>query len=209
MLDGIFTEEKKEIGVPEITDNQDTAQAVRDLHIEYSVNTDVVLTKVAESATSKGTHKIAKTYTRATEEAQKRDGMIGEKAVYQMLSDKFGEVKWLSGIAQQLGFINEGNDTLGYDMTYYIDGVQKYVEVKASKDKNVSFNISRNEINFARNHLDNYELYYVSIWEAEAVIIPLENLFVFGDGEDLFNNSKFTIENKEYYISAKLVSKKD
>ena len=209
MLDGIFTEEKKEIGVPEITDNQDTAQAVRDLHIEYSVNTDVVLTKVAESATSKGTHKIAKTYTRATEEAQKRDGMIGEKAVYQMLSDKFGEVKWLSGIAQQLGFINEGNDTLGYDMTYYIDGVQKYVEVKASKDKNVSFNISRNEINFARNHLDNYELYYVSIWEAAAVIIPLENLFVFGDGEDLFNNSKFTIENKEYYISAKLVSKKD
>ena len=182
---------------------------MRDLHIEYSVNADVVLTKVTESATPKGTHKTAKTYTRATEEAQKRDGMIGEKAVYQMLSDKFGEVKWLSGIAQQLGFINEGNDMLGYDMTYYIDGVQTYVEVKASKDKNLSFNISRNEINFARNHLDNYELYYVSIRDDEAVIIPLENLFVFADGEDLFNNSKFTIENKEYYISAKLVSKKD
>lgn len=209
MLDGLFTEEKEEIGVPERTGNQDTAQAVRDLHIEYSVNADVVLTKVTESATPKGTHKTAKTYTRATEEAQKRDGMIGEKAVYQMLSDKFGEVKWLSGIAQQLGFINEGNDMLGYDMTYYIDGVQKYVEVKASKDKNLSFNISRNEINFARNHLDNYELYYVSIRDDEAVIIPLENLFVFADGEDLFNNSKFTIENKEYYISAKLVSKKD
>ena len=73
----------------------------------------------------------------------------------------------------------------------------------------MSFNISRNEINFARNHLDNYELYYVSIRDDEAVIIPLENLFVFADGEDLFNNSKFTIENKEYYISAKLVSKKD
>lgn len=207
MMDSLFNCQEVDLHNDENKREQNEINDILHSYITYSVNTEAGMEK-GESAShnNRASHKGGSTNYRTIADRQMKDGMIGEKAVYQMLSEKYGKVSWISGIAQELGFVAQGNDTCGYDMTYYINKEQRYVEVKASKDEDISFHISRNEIDFARENKDNYELYYVRIIDSNAVeIVPLKNPFIFELGEDLFNNSKFTVENKEYYISAKLV----
>ena len=67
------------------------------------------------------------------------------------------------------------------------------------------FYMSDNELKFARSHAACYEKIYVVIGDdGHAAHQPwrLGHLFELPTGEDLFDNSKFSISSKEYYINA-------
>lgn len=126
---------------------------------------------------------------------------IGEIAVYKYLKERYDNVSWVSGIAEKAGYVSSGNDNVGYDITYYINDTQKYVEVKASRSRDIEFHISKAELKFALENPNDYELYFVYVKSnSDAEIIYLGNLFSLAEGETFMSNSKFAIECDNYTI---------
>lgn len=148
----------------------------------------------------KSTHS-QRTHNKSDEDKKMVIAQIGEKAVYDLLKEKYGNVSWVSGIGEELGYINSGNDNLGYDLTYYTNDNQKYVEVKSSKGREIEFHISKAELKFALENPNDYELYFVYVKSnSDVEIIYLGNLFLFAKGETFMSNSKFAIECDNYTI---------
>ena len=85
-----------------------------------------------------------------------------------------------------------------------------YVEVKASTSENIEFVLTKNELEFANEHKDEYEIWYVRIIDSQPSI-PLElgNLLLFSGEETFFNNSKFSVENTEFKIRATAFERND
>ena len=92
---------------------------------------------------------------------------------------------------------------------FYINqkGEKIYIEVKASSSNKIEFSISRNEMDFALRNQKYYEIYFVFLENCNAHIKRLGPIFNFSDGEDLFNNSKFYIENEKYKITTRILNK--
>lgn len=140
---------------------------------------------------------------------KQQDGLIGEAKAYYVLKKKFpGNVDWVSGNAEKAKVVAKGDDTLGYDLKYRDQSKKThYVEVKASRNSDVIFSLTNNELAFANAHASNYEIIFVLLDDKGKPIgnpKNLGNLFHFKDGEDLLNNEKFSIENKEFTIYAKI-----
>ena len=174
-----------------------------------SVATQVKSTSPTTTASGKSVGgRKGKVYSEQTEKAKRENGMAGEIAVFKELMQLYPETtRWVSGNAQQANRIDQGDDSCGYDM-YYIDeaGAQQYVEVKASKSEEIIFSLSDNELKFALSHARNYEIFYVVIGDdgmPKHEVWRLGHLFDFSEGEELMHNDRFTLESKEYSITAK------
>lgn len=149
---------------------------------------------------------IRRVYSEAAEKTKQDDGFIGEATVYRELAALYPSTRWISGNAEKAGRIAKGDDTCGYDIRYNdAQGNTQYVEVKASRNNEVVFYLSDNELRFARSHASCYEIIYVVIGDnGQPAHEPwrLGYLFELPSGEDLFDNSKFTIKSKEYCVNA-------
>ena len=78
--------------------------------------------------------------------------------------------------------------------------------VKIMKSEEITFSLSDNELKFALSHPKNYEIFYVVIGDdgkPKHEIWRLGYLFDFAEGEELMHNERFTLESKEYCVSAK------
>ncbi len=150
--------------------------------------------------TQKNTHS-QRTHNQSDTDRRMEIAQIGEMAVYEFLKAHYDNVSWVSGIAEKAGYVNSGNDNVGYDMTYYINDTQKYVEVKSSRSREVEFHISKAELKFALENPNDYELYFVYVKSnSDVEIIFLGNLFSLAEGETFMSNSKFAIECDNYTI---------
>jgi hypothetical protein len=161
----------------------------------------------------KGNHRgKGRIYSEQTEKAKKENGMIGEIVVFKELMQLYPETtRWVSGNAMQANRTEQGDDSCGYDMCYRDEnGNMQYVEVKASHSEEIIFTLSDNELKFALQYPKNYEIFYVVLGEADKSshkVWRLGHLFDFVDGEELMHNSRFTVESKEYSITAKPIQK--
>ena len=182
-----------------------------------TVGVSAISTKIKQQVAINSGNRIAgnhqgRIYSEQTEKNKKENGMTGEIAVFKELMHLYPETThWVSGNAQQANRIEKGDDSCGYDM-YYIDadGVKQYVEVKASKSEEITFSLSDNELKFALSHSKNYEIFYVVIGDngkPKHEIWRLGHLFDFSEDEELMRNDRFTIESKEYCITAKPIQK--
>jgi hypothetical protein len=70
-------------------------------------------------------------------------------------------------LADRVRHVSEIDDGAGYDIESYTpEGEIKYIEVKTTRGSaEASFFISANEVEFARQHRDNYYLYRVYDYE--------------------------------------------
>ena len=155
---------------------------------------------------SKSGFHIRRVHSEAAEKTKQDDGFIGEATVYRELAALYPSTRWISGNAEKAGRIAKGDDTCGYDIRYNdAHGNTQYVEVKASRSREIVFYLSDNELKFARSHASCYEIIYVVIGDdGQPAHQPwrLGHLFELPTGEDLFDNSKFTIRSKEYCVNA-------
>lgn len=143
-------------------------------------------------------------YTERSDSKKQEMGMCGEYLVYNKLKDEYNDVNWVSGNAEKAGIVQKGNDSCGYDIRYIDENDNvRYVEVKASDNKDISFYITDNELRFGRNNLKIYEIIYV-VFDSEGKptgeILNLSNPFDLSEGEELYHNSKFLIQNDKYFI---------
>ena len=79
-----------------------------------------------------------------------------------------------------------------------------YDEVKGSSASNIEFALTKNEFDFAEKNKDLYELWLVPIVnEKPQNPIELGNILLFKNGENFFNNSRFSVEQSEFKVRAK------
>lgn len=93
-------------------------------------------------------------------------GLCGERIVYKYLVEKYGtSVKWLN---------ESGEQGLPYDITFFKDGVEKFVEVKSSSSgaKKV-FEISHHEWLFAQIKSEDFIIYRVNAVKSENPLITI------------------------------------
>ena len=216
-IDELTISRAEELPAESTSHSKPSQPTIYDL-IEAAFSTDAVgisevstqvkaTTSTSSSSKANGSHK-GRVYSEQTEKTKKEHGMAGEIAVFKELMQLYPETaRWISGNAQQANRTDKGDDSCGYDM-YYVDesGVKQYVEVKASKSEEIIFSLSDNELKFALSHSKNYEIFYVVIGDdgkPKHEIWRLGHLFDFDDDEELMHNDRFTIESKEYCISAK------
>ena len=155
-----------------------------------------------------GHHTGGKVYDPSITKKKEYVGFVAESAVYALLVKEVGDsgtVQWLSGNGGLAHKCVSGDDTLGYDMRYVKNGVVHYVEVKGTSGKTVEFNLSKNEYEFGDRNKNNYELWFVFVGEEEVAPKNLGNIFVFNGNESFFHNSKFTVEQSEFKIKAKII----
>ena len=156
-------------------------------------------------------NKHSAVHSNKTEQAKRENGQIGEFAAYlTLLNEQHQNVMWVSGNAQKMRPAVKGDDSLGYDIKYIDEQNQtQFVEVKSSERENITFEISDNELSFARDHADNYAIIYVVIGkDKENKKIPkhiwnLGHIFKMDDGEDLLNNDRFNIRTTNYEVTIK------
>ena len=174
-----------------------------------SVQTEAIASKITMPHDGKKTKRKG-AHSNLSDQTKQNDGLIGEAKVYYGLKEKYHEsVDWVSGNAEIAKVVVKGNDSLGYDIKYKDSiGTIHYVEVKASRNDDVVFTLTKNELAFAKANANNYEIIFVFLDEfgkPKGNPKLLGNLFCFRDGEDLLKNSRFSIENKDFTIFAKIV----
>lgn len=106
-----------------------------------------------------GVHSIKKSHQ--LERRLKEIGNSGELLVYNYLRSKYVKVEARSEAFVQLGIITAGQAMSGrYDLSY-VDGDKTiYVEVKTGEGNRIY--LSPGELEFAREHADCYQVYYVT-----------------------------------------------
>lgn len=174
-----------------------------------TVTPDLSAPEQHSSAGSDSGHRSGGTYNRKTTIAKETDGFIAESKVYNTLLEKIGSagsVEWISGNGARAKQVEEGNDTCGYDIRYTDDeGKLHYVEVKGTSADSVEFILTKNEFNFAQQHKEQYELWFVFINDGEASKpYELGTIFMFDDDEDFFHNHRFTVEQTDFKLRAKI-----
>ena len=90
------------------------------------------------------------------------------------------------------------------------DGKIQYVEVKASRNEEITFCLSDSELRFGCQNASLYEIIYVVIGDDGLPAHKpwrLGHLFEFAEGEDLLHNERFSIESDSYSVVAKMVNK--
>lgn len=146
-----------------------------------------------------------------TDRKKQEIGMIGEACVYKELLEMYPDARWVSGNAEKAGRIVKGDDTCGYDIKYTDgDGKIQYVEVKSSRNEEITFYISDSELRFGCQNASSYEIIYVVIGDDGLPAHKpwrLGHLFEFAEGEDLLHNERFSIESDSYSVAAKMVDK--
>lgn len=163
-----------------------------------------------DSNHSGGNH-TARSYDTRINQKKELVGFKAESKVYNTLLRMFANdasisIEWVSGNAEKANVVAQGDDGLGYDIRYSDSYGIHYVEVKGSSSKEIEFTLTKNEFDFAERHKNSFELWFVAIDENGNPKDPykLGNLLEF-DGEDnFFNNSKFSVEQSEFKIRAKI-----
>lgn len=152
-----------------------------------------------------------KIHSDSSDKKKQEIGMVGEASVYKELLELYPDARWVSGNAEKAGRIVKGDDTCGYDIKYTDNnGVIQYVEVKSSRNEEITFSISNSELRFGCQNASCYEIIYVVIGEdGKPAHKPwrLGHLFEFADGESLLHNERFSIESDSYSIVAKPVER--
>ena len=189
-------------------DYRELNNLIADSTCDKSIKPDIEANPVQRKGPS-GAKNPPKTHNEGTQLAKDYDGFVAESKVYNVLMDRIkekGSVEWISGNAEKAGVIEKGNDTLGYDLRYSDSNGIHYVEVKGTQSNIIEFNLTKNEYEFADKNKDKYEVWFVFVDESKMPKDPIElgNIMLFDNGESFFNNSRFSVEQSEFKIRAKI-----
>ncbi len=130
-------------------------------------------------------------------------GAFAEEIVYRTYANNFKDVKWVSENAKKKGVNPEGVGGLGYDLTYVNDhGETIFVEIKSTVGDDITFMMTENELSFAEKHHERYEVALVTNIDDESSrkIHRLQGLFTYQDGENRYNNCKFSLFSTDYTV---------
>ena len=174
------------------------------------MNTKAESTETAQATTGRHHKHSKRIHSESSDRKKQEIGIVGEACVYKELLNLYPDARWISGNAEKAGKALKGDDTCGYDIKYTDEnGMIQYVEVKASRNDDITFVLSDNELRFACKNASCYEIIYVVIGEDGMPAHEpwrLGHLFKLAEGEDLLHNDRFSIESDSYSVTAKPIT---
>lgn len=135
----------------------------------------------------------------AEELVKTKQGELNEKAIYERELEKLMQFEADEEIAKMKAFYENRNDSEGYDILSYEqqeDGTLKeiYIEVKSTKgNEGTPIDITDNELEFAKAHLDQYYLYRIYNSDRKNKTLKVVS------GKDLIENYKFVPSTYKIY----------
>lgn len=124
----------------------------------------------------------------AEEIIKTKQGIINEKAIYEIELKRLIEEEAKEQTKKMEEFFankkeNEGFDILSFELDDNGNYIEKYIEVKSTKgNEGTPIDITIEEIEFAKNHIDNYYIY--RIWNSDNK----NRSFKIIKGRELFNS---------------------
>ena len=168
--------------------------------------------KPAAKRTTKKVQKASKTmktgFSTTTEKKRVENGKKGEEVVYTSLlqNPQYHNVRWVSENAIEVN--PEGRAGCGYDIEFCDEeGRRWFVEVKSSESSisnEIRFDITENELEFARKHDGRFLIYYVScVNDEKNRRIDILPRIIGVDGE--IDQEKYSvIIKREYTLTAEI-----
>lgn len=135
----------------------------------------------------------------AEELVKTKQGELNEKAIYEIELKKLVELEAEEEIAKMEEFYTNRNDSEGYDILSFEqheDGsfTEKYIEVKSTKgNEGTPIDITDNELEFAKNHVDQYYLYRIFNSDKK------NRTYKIVTGKELLENYKFVPTTYKVY----------
>ena len=136
----------------------------------------------------------------AEEIIKTNQGIINEKVVYENEIKRLMEAEAKEQVRKMEEFFenkkeNEGFDILSFELNEDGEYVEKYIEVKSTKgNEGTPIDITADEIDFAKKHIDNYYLYRIINSESKDRYLKIVK------GRDLFNNDDYNFIPMSYKI---------
>ena len=136
----------------------------------------------------------------AEEIIKTNQGIINEKVVYENEIRRLMEEEAQEQVRKMEEFFNnkkenEGFDILSFELNENGEYVEKYIEVKSTKgNEGTPIDITSDEIEFAKKHIDNYYLYRIINSESKDRYLKIVR------GKDLFNNTDYNFVPTSYKI---------
>lgn len=136
----------------------------------------------------------------AEEIIKTNQGIINEKIVYENELKRLIEDEAEEQVRKMEEFFNnkkenEGFDILSFELNENGEYVEKYIEVKSTKgNEGTPIEITSDEVDFARKHIDNYYLYRIINSDSKDRYLKIVK------GRDLFNNIDYNFVPTDYKI---------
>lgn len=136
----------------------------------------------------------------AEEIIKTNQGIINEKIVYENELKRLMAAEAKEQVKKMEEFFNnkkenEGFDVLSFELNENGEYVEKYIEVKSTKgNEGTPIDITSDEVDFARKHIDNYYLYRIINSDSKDRYLKIVK------GTDLFNNIDYNFVPTDYKI---------
>ena len=134
----------------------------------------------------------------AEEIVKNKQGIINEKLIYENEIKELLEKNAIEQVEEMRKFFENKKENEGYDiLSFELDSdgkyIEKYIEVKSTKgDESTPIDITDNEVEFAKKHINQYYLYRVIKSDSNDRYVKVVK------GKDLFKN--YTLEPTTYKI---------
>lgn len=139
----------------------------------------------------------------AEEIIKTKQGIINEKVIYENELKRLMEEDAKEQIKIMEDFFNNKKENEGYDiLSFELDQsgnyIEKYIEVKSTKGgESTPIDITIDEIDFAKNHIDNYYLYRIINSDNKNRYLKIVR------GKELFNNIDYEFIPTTFKIYSK------
>lgn len=139
----------------------------------------------------------------AEEIIKTKQGIINEKVIYENELKRLMEEDAKEQIKVMEDFFNNKKENEGYDiLSFELDQsgnyIEKYIEVKSTKGgESTPIDITIDEIDFAKNHIDNYYLYRIINSDNKNRYLKIVR------GKELFNNIDYEFIPTTFKIYSK------
>ena len=148
----------------------------------------------------------------SNEALKQENGFIAEYYAYKKLTTFYGEenVNWVSKNSSHAFQGKSYNDNLHYDISYVDKGKEHYVEVKKTSVDDLSFDISKAEVEFGESNSQTYHIYCVAVENKKPIddkSVLVKKFFSYAKSERFTHNNKFTVVTNSFRIKTKIVQK--
>lgn len=210
--DSVTSTQKNKTETVEINFN-DLKNNVDQTSISPNINiANIEKTKYTEHNQSTTVRQSTNNFGLSNEALKQENGFIAEYYAYRKLTTFYGEenINWVSKNSSHAFPDKSYNDNLHYDISYVDKGKEHYVEVKKISVDDLSFDISKAEVEFGESNTDTYHIYCVAVENKRPIddkSVLVKKFFSYAKSEGFTHNNKFTVVTNSFRIKTKIVQK--
>jgi hypothetical protein len=199
--------EKVEINFNDLKNNVDQTSISPTINIA-----NIERTKYTEHNQNTTGRQTTNSFGLSNEALKQENGFIAEYYAYKKLTACYGEenVNWVSKNSSHAFPDKSYNDNLHYDISFVEKGKEQYVEVKKVSVDDLSFDISKAEVEFGESNAESYHIYCIAVDNKKPIddkSVLIKKFFSYAKSDGFTHNNKFTVVTNSFRIKTKIAQK--